>query len=96
MTSGHQNKKDEIGKATGLINVSVELEVLEDYGIDKIATLHNDNEICDTGQILLDISKSIFIAMPKKKKQGAADCELHRTIGCVSHITIILLRILMM
>ena len=50
------------------------LEALEDYGIDKITLLY---EIYDIGQIPSNISKSIFIALPKKPQ--AIECELHRT-----------------
>ena len=80
-------RKMKLGKATGPHIISVELlEALEDYGIDKVTTLHN--EIHDTGQIPPDISKSIFIAL--SKKPGTTECELHRTIGFRSHITKIL------
>ena len=48
------------------------LEALEDYVIDKIPTLLNG--IYDTGQIIPDISKSIFIA--QAKKPGAKEYEL--------------------
>ena len=41
------------------------------------------NEIYETSQILLDISKSIFIALPKKP--GVIECELHRMINVMSH-----------
>ncbi|GFN90163.1 hypothetical protein PoB_001666900 [Plakobranchus ocellatus] len=46
------------------------------------------------GQIPTDLSKSIFIALPKKP--GATECELHRTISLMSHITKILLKIIML
>ena len=36
----------------------------------------------------------VFIALPKKP--GATDCELHRTISLMSHVTKLLLRIIMM
>ena len=49
--------------------------------------------IYDTGEIPSDLSKSIFIALPKKP--GATECESHRTISLMSHITKILLKILM-
>ena len=45
------------------------LKALEDYGIRKITLL---NEIYDTGQILADILKSIFMALPKKPE--ATEC----------------------
>ncbi|GFO40407.1 RNA-directed DNA polymerase from mobile element jockey-like [Plakobranchus ocellatus] len=65
---------------------------LEDFGIGKVT--HLLNEIYDTGQIPTDLSKSIFIALPKKP--GATECELHRTISLMSHITKILLKIIML
>ncbi|GFN94698.1 RNA-directed DNA polymerase from mobile element jockey-like [Plakobranchus ocellatus] len=81
------------GKATGPDNISVELiEALEDFGTGKIT--HLLNEIYDTGQIPTDLSKSIFIALPKKS--GATECELHRTISLMSHITKLLLKIIML
>ena len=51
------------------------------------------NAIYDSGEIPSDLSKSIFIALPKKP--GATECESHRTISLMSHITKILLKILM-
>ncbi|GFN82748.1 large proline-rich protein bag6 [Plakobranchus ocellatus] len=86
-------KKMKHGKATGPDIISVELiEALEDFGIGKVT--HLLNEIYDTGQIPTDLSKSIFIALPKKP--GATECELHRTISLMSHITKILLKIIML
>ena len=85
-------RKIKSGKATGPDNISVELlEALEDYGTDKITTLLN--EIYDTDQIPPDNSKSIVFALPKKPE--AKECELHRLISLMSHITKILLRIIM-
>ena len=73
--------------------LSIELiEDLEEYEIEKVTTLLN--EIYDTGQIPIDMSRSIFIALPKKP--GATDCELHRTISLMSHVTKLLLSIIMM
>ncbi|GFO32339.1 endonuclease-reverse transcriptase [Plakobranchus ocellatus] len=86
-------KKMKHGKATGPDNISVELiEALEDFGIGKVT--HLLNEIYDTGQIPTDLSKSIFIALPKKP--GATECELPRTISLMCHITKILLKIIML
>ena len=86
-------RKMKTGKATGPDGLSIELiEALEEYGIEKVTTLLN--EIYDTGQIPVDMSRSIFIALPKRP--GATDCELHRTISLMSHITKLLLRIIMM
>ena len=88
-------KKDEVreamrkmktGKVTGPDGLSIELiEALEEYGIEKVTTLLNE---------IYDMSRSIFIALPKKP--GATDCELHRTISLMSHVTKLLLRIIMM
>ena len=50
------------------------------------------NAIYDSGEIHSDLSKSIFIALPKKP--GATECESHRTISLMSHITNMLLKIL--
>ncbi|GFS03903.1 RNA-directed DNA polymerase from mobile element jockey-like [Elysia marginata] len=61
-------RKMKSGKATGPDKISVELiEALEDYGIEKTTNLLN--EIYDTGQIPTDLTKSIFIALPKKQEQ---------------------------
>ncbi|GFO07610.1 endonuclease-reverse transcriptase [Plakobranchus ocellatus] len=85
-------KKMKFGKETAPDNILVELiEALEDFGIGKVT--HLLNEVYDTGQIPTDLSKSIFIALPKKP--GATECELHRTISLMSHITKILLKIIM-
>ena len=60
-----KKEKMKLGKATDPEKISVEhLEVLEDYGIDKNTTLVN--KIYETPQIPQDISKSTFIALPKK------------------------------
>ena len=86
-------KRMKPGKAPGPDNITTEMiEALEESGIEKITVLLN--EIYDTGKIPKDMSKSIFIALPKKT--GAIECELHRTISLMSHVTKILLRIIMM
>ncbi|GFN77407.1 grip1-associated protein 1 [Plakobranchus ocellatus] len=74
-------------------NIAVELiEALEDFGIGKVT--HLRNEIYNTGQILTNLSKSIFIALPKKP--GATGCELHTTTSLMSDIIKILLTIIML
>ena len=86
-------RKMKTGEATGPDGLSIELiEALEEYGIEKVTTLLN--EIYDTGQIPVDMSRSIFIALPKKP--GVTDCELHRTISLLSQVTKLLLRIIIM
>ena len=47
----------------------------------------------NSGNIPEDLSKSIFIALPKKP--GATECELHRTISLMSVVIKVILRILM-
>ena len=80
-------------KATGPDEIAAEMiQSLDELGIDVITKLIN--EIYDTGEIPEDLTKSIFIALPKKP--GATECELHRTISLMSHVTKILLKILMM
>ena len=65
-------RKMKLGKATGPDSISVELlEAFKNYGIDKITLLFN--EIHDTGQIPPDISKSIFISLPKKPTQQSVN-----------------------
>ena len=80
-------------KAAGPDEVVIEMIVaLEDFGVEKLTEVLN--EVYDCGEIPEDLSKSIFIALPKKP--GAIECELHRTISLMSHVVKILLRILMM
>ena len=64
---------------------------LEENGFSKVTDIIN--EIYDTGEIPEDLCRSIFIALPKKP--GAVECELHRTISLMSHITKLILRIIM-
>ena len=67
-------------------------KALDDFGIEKLTIMAN--EIYDTGKIPQDLSKSIFIALPKKP--GTIECELHRTIiSLMSHITKVILRVIM-
>ena len=67
------------------------IEALEDFGIDTMREIIN--EIYDSGTIPEDLSKSIFIALPKKP--NATECELHRTISLMSHVIKTILRIIM-
>ncbi|GFN76223.1 endonuclease-reverse transcriptase [Plakobranchus ocellatus] len=81
------------GKATGPDNIAAEqIKALDEFGINKITELLD--EIYETGEIPKEMLKSIFIALPKK--DGATECELHRTISLMSQVTKILLRIVMM
>ena len=67
------------------------MEALGELAIDIIARLRND--IYNINYIPSDLLQSVFIALPKK--QGAVEYEDHRTISLMSHVTKILLRIVM-
>ena len=85
-------RKMKLGKATGPDNIPVEIILaLEDLGIDIVTNLLNS--IYNSGEIPEDLLKSVFITLPKSP--GATECELHRTISLMSHLTKILLRVLM-
>ena len=64
---------------------------LEEYGVSKVTDIIN--EIYDTGKIPEHLCRSIFITLPKKP--GSVECELHRAISLMSHITKLILRIIM-
>jgi hypothetical protein len=86
-------KSMKTNKATGPDGISIEMiQSLDELGLDVMTKLIN--KIYDTGEIPEDLTKSIFIALPKKS--GTTECELHRTISLMSHVTKILLKILMM
>ena len=79
-------------KATGPDEIAVEqIKGLGEFGIEKLTLILN--EIYDSGEFPEDLSKSIFITLPKKP--GAIECELHRTISLINHTTKILLHVLM-
>ncbi len=80
-------------KAAGPDEIVTEMiTALEDFGTEKLTDVIN--EVYNSGDIPEDLSKSIFIALPKKP--GATEYELHRTISLMSHIIKIILRIIMM
>ena len=79
-------------KACGPDNIFAELlHATEEFSVEKITEIAND--IYNSGEIPDDLSKSIFIALPKKP--GATECELHRTISLMSVVLKVILRILM-
>ena len=67
------------------------LTAIEEFGVQKLADLIN--KIYESGETLDDLSKSVFVALPEKS--GAIECELHRTISLMSHITKLVLKIIM-
>ena len=86
-------KSMKINKAAGPDGIFAEMiQSLNELGVHVMTKLIN--KIYDTGEIREDLTKSIFIALPKRS--GATECELHRTISQMSHVTKILLKILMM
>ena len=85
-------KKTKYGKTAGSDSITIEtLDALANWGIDFITTLLN--QIYDSGEIPKEMCKSIFIMLPKK--DVATEGGMHRTIGLMSHLTKLLLRILM-
>ena len=79
-------------KAVGTDEITVELiKSIGDFGNEKLTNMLND--IYESGNIPADLSRSIFIALPKKP--AAAECEFHRTISIMSHVVKILLKVLM-
>ena len=79
-------------KSAGPDEIVIELlTALEDFGIEKVTKVING--VSYTGVIPEDLSKLIFIALPKRA--GANECELHKTISLKSHITKLTLRIIM-
>ncbi|XP_063588636.1 uncharacterized protein LOC134765778 [Penaeus indicus] len=86
-------RRVKINKAAGPDGIVMEMiEALGDYGIEKLTEVVN--KIYDDGVFSDELSKSIFIALPQKT--GAVECELHRTISLMSHITKIILRVLLL
>ena len=80
-------------KAAGPDGVVIEMiEALEEYGVEKLREIIN--KIYDGGKFPEDLSKSIFITL--SKKPSAVDCEQHHTISLMSHVTKIILRVLLL
>jgi len=61
------------------------------WGMDKITILLN--LIYDKGKIPDEMPKSVFIMLPKKV--DTTECSLHQIISLMSHLTKILLMVLM-
>ena len=67
------------------------LKALGNFAVEKITTLAN--KIYESGELTSQMSKSVFIAIPKV--QGTLKCEKHLTISIMSQITKILLRVIL-
>ena len=79
------------GKALGPDGVSTEtLKALETVGIDLLQEVAN--AVYESGQLPPELNKSTFVTIPKKP--GAVDCENFRTMALISHVTKMIIRIM--
>ena len=80
------------GKAAGPGGLTVEmLDALGEFGISTITRLAN--KIYNEGKFPAEMIKSVFITMPKKA--GTTKCEQYRTISLMSHLTKLIIRVLL-
>ena len=80
-------------KAAGPDGIVVEmLEALEEYGFEKLTDIIN--KTYGDGEVPENLNTSVFIALPKKP--AVVECEQHRTISLMCHITKIILGILLL
>ena len=85
-------KKMKPGKAVGNDQIVYEMiEAVATFGISKVTELANI--IYNSGEVPKQMLQSVFIALPKKA--GTIECDNYRLISLMSHITKIVLRILM-
>ncbi|GFO35460.1 hypothetical protein PoB_006196500 [Plakobranchus ocellatus] len=87
-------KKRKKGRAARADDIPSEmLTALRDFGIKEVTklltTIHATGEIPNP----TDLKKSVYIAPPKKP--GTVECDQHRTISLTSHLTKVMLRVLM-
>ena len=84
-------KRMKNGKASGVDEIKTEhLKALDQTGLENLTALCN--KIYNTGYIPKELRHSLFITIPKKK--NAQMCSDHRTISLMSHITKILLSVI--
>ena len=84
-------KKMKSGKAVGNDQIASEMiEAGGTFGISKVTELANI--IYNSGEVPKQMLQSIFIAL--QKKAGTIECNNYRLISLMSHITKIILRIL--
>ena len=67
------------------------IQALDDLGAEWMTKIAN--KIYDEGHFPTDMSRSVFITMPKKA--GTTKFELHRTISVMSHMTKVTLKVLL-
>ena len=61
------------------------------FGLEKITDIANF--VYESENVPDEMIESIFIALPKKP--GTIDCKEHRTISLMSHVTKIILRVVL-
>ena len=80
------------GKAAGPDEVYIELiQALDDLSAEWMIKI--TNKIYDEGHFPTDMPQSVFITLPTKA--GTTKCELYCTISLMSHMTKVLLKILL-
>ena len=80
------------GKAPGEDGIVTEMwKALGEFAIDKLTALFN--KIYSSGYIPEEMTKSVFITLPKKPK--ATECGDYRLISLMPHITKIFLRVIL-
>lgn len=85
-------KKTKDGKAQGEDGITTEmLKALGEFSITTLTDLFND--IYESGHIPDELTRSVFITLPKKPK--ANECADFRTISLMPHVTKILLRVIL-
>src|SRR5215469_2475518 len=84
--------KMKFGKVVGNDGIAFEmLKALGNFAVEKITTLAN--KIYESLELTSQMSKSVFIAIPKV--QGTLECEKQCTISIMSQVTKILLRVVL-
>ena len=80
-------------KALGSDKISAEtLKALDHFGLELLQLLAN--AIYNKGVFPDELYKSNFITLPKKS--GAVDCENFRTVSIMSHVTKVILQVIML
>ena len=88
----HALKKMKDGKAVGVDGVAAEeLKALGEFGIDILKEMAC--KIHEMGYITKEMEEIILLTMPKKA--GTLECNKHRTISIISHISKLILRIVL-
>lgn len=79
-------------KAAGPDDIVIEmLKNAGEAGIETMTKLAND--IYEKGQLPEELCQSVFIALPKTA--GSINCEDYRTISLISHITKLIMKVLL-